>query len=118
MDTNNQAPMPPPSSGPNAGSNKTLMGILSYLGILVVIPLITDAKNDQFVKFHIKQGLVLLICDVLANFIVRIPVFGWILSPLIWLGILVLAIMGIINVVNNQTKELPVIGHLASMFNF
>ncbi|MCL5435760.1 MAG: hypothetical protein M1275_01635 [Patescibacteria group bacterium] len=94
------------------------MAILAYIGILVVVPFLTDAKNDPFVKFHIKQGLVLLIGEVVAMFIAVFPVFGPLLSSLISLVCLVLSVLGIINAVNHETKELPVVGQWAKMFHF
>ncbi len=112
---NFNAPMPPPS--PQGSSGNSGMAILAYLGVLVIIPLVTN-KDDQFVKFHSKQGLVLLITWVIANFLWAIPVLGWFASPIINLGCFVLIIVGIINVVNGQMKELPIIGQFARNFNF
>jgi uncharacterized membrane protein len=117
IDTNvapNQTPTPPPS---NSDSNNTVMAILAYLGILVVIPLIA-AKDNQFAKFHAKQGLVLLICEVIGWFILVVPFFGWIVGPILELAFLVMIILGIVNVVNHQMKELPIIGHFATSFKF
>lgn len=94
-------------------SNRTLMAVLCYFGILVIIPLLTDAKNDPFVKFHIKQGLVLLIAYVIAGFIAWIPIIGW----LIWLALFILFIIGIVNASTGKEGELPVIGSLGSKFN-
>ncbi|HOE15288.1 MAG TPA: hypothetical protein PLH82_01145 [Candidatus Paceibacterota bacterium] len=41
----------------------TGMAILAY--ILFFIPLLTDSKKDPFVKYHVKQGLVLFIGGIL-----------------------------------------------------
>ena len=102
-------------SGKNEG--RTIMGILAYLGPLLVISYIVSSK-DPFVKFHIKQGLILLIIDVII----------WFLGPMFWslyfiirllnLAVFVLVVLGIINVVQGKEKELPFIGHLAHSFNF
>ncbi len=97
----------------NAGQKNTLMALLCYLGILVVIPLLTDAKSDPFVKFHIKQGLVLLITEVILMFIGMVPFIGWMLYPLLALACLVLAIIGIVNAVSGEEKALPIIGQYA-----
>jgi uncharacterized membrane protein len=94
-------------------SNRTLMAVLSYIGILVLIPLLTDAKNDPFVKFHIKQGLVLLIADVVVGFIAWIPIVGWAAGVFIF----ILFIMGIINAAGGKETPLPVIGQFGSKFN-
>ena len=94
------------------------MAILAYLGILIVIPFLTEAHKDPFVKFHIKQGLVLLITEVIASVIAAIPILGWIASPIIWLICVVLLIMGIVNAASGKEKELPIIGKFSSHFNF
>ncbi len=103
-----------PSGVPmNTAQHRKLMGILSYLGILVVIPLIL-AKDDPFVKFHIKQGLVLLIVDILAWFVLSSFLWQlWMLAQLINLGIFILDIMGIVHVIQGKEQELPLIGSLA-----
>jgi len=87
----------------------TLMGILAYLGILVIIPYVM-AKDEPFVKFHIKQGLVLLAIEVVI----------WVLSMLLWqlwwvfniasLAVLAFIILGIVNVVQGKEQELPFVG--------
>ncbi|MBI1755245.1 hypothetical protein HY250_01765 [Candidatus Azambacteria bacterium] len=39
------------SNNAPAAGNKTLMGILAYLGPLVIVSYVTS-KDDAFVKFH------------------------------------------------------------------
>lgn len=110
---------PPQGPGNNsAQSNQTLMGILAYLGILIIIPFLTESRHDPFVKFHLKQGLVLFIAEVIASVILKITIIGWILSPLIGIVSLILLIMGISNVLNKRMAELPLIGHWANKFDF
>jgi uncharacterized membrane protein len=87
--------------------NKVL-ALLSYLGILVIIPLLVK-KDSPFVQFHAKQGLVLLIGWVVSWF----PVFGWIIGIIVF----VLSIIGIINVLNGERKNLPIVGDLAEKIN-
>ncbi len=97
-------------------NQKNLIAIFCYLGILVLIPLLTK-KDDPFVKSHIKQGLVLLIAEVSGMFISVIPLFGWILGPFLTITFIVLSIIGIINVLNGQEKDLPLIGKYGKNFN-
>lgn len=94
-----------PKKGKNIG-----MAILCYLSILVFIPLLTDAKKDPFVYFHIKQGILLLIACVIAFVIGIVPIIGWIISPILWIITIVLSVIGIINAVSGKEKELPIIG--------
>jgi uncharacterized membrane protein len=97
----------------------TLMGVLSYLGPLVIIPLIV-AKDDPFVKYHVKQGLVLLIIEAIVYFVwmflwsILWPL--WMVYQIINLALIILSIVGIINVVQGHEKELPVVGSWGKSF--
>ena len=52
-------PPPPESSAPEVvSSNRNIMIVLSYLGLLALIPLLVD-KEDSEVQWHAKHGLVL-----------------------------------------------------------
>ena len=101
----------------DAEDNK-LMGILAYLGILFLVPYLA-AKESPFAKFHANQGCVLFIVEIALVVVLQML---WVLLPLglyliirllssmVYLGIIVLAILGIINAVKGEMKELPVIG--------
>ena len=78
--------------------------LLAYLGILCLVPLLAK-RDSSFAQFHAKQGLVLLIGWVVS----WIPVFGWI----VWVGVVVLSIIGIINVLSGEMKPLPLVGDVA-----
>jgi uncharacterized membrane protein len=93
----------------------TLMGVLCYLGILVIIPLIT-AKDDPFVKFHIKQGLVLAVIEVIVYAVGMFMWQFWAFYQLINLVMFILSIVGIINVVQGKEKELPIVGQFGNSF--
>ena len=105
----------------NAG-NKNVMAVFAYLWILIIIPFLTDSKNDPFVKYHLKQGLALIIFEligwVLGWFLVFIPFIGTLIMMLWWLATLVLVIIGVINVLNGVEKELPFLGQYGKRFNF
>lgn len=91
------------------------MAIVAY--ILFFVPLLTDSKNDPFVKYHVKQGLTLFITALIIAIISWMPIIGlfaWILN----IVTLVLFIMGIINAAAGNEKPLPLIGKFASKFKF
>ena len=115
--TQNQNP-PAPNPQPQQGKGKNkAMAIIAY--IVFFIPLLTDAKNDPFVKFHVKQGTVLFTAAVVAWLVVRVlPIIGWILSPIFNIAVLVFAILGIINAANGEEKPLPLIGQLSEYLKF
>ena len=96
----------------DAEKNKA-MAIVGYIiPILFFIPLVTDAKNSPFAKFHANQQLNLLLAAVVVNIVGGvIPFIGWfIILPLGTIFLIVVAIMGIINGSKGDMKPLPVIG--------
>jgi uncharacterized membrane protein len=109
----------PPPATPST-DHTLLFGILAYLSILVVIPLLV-AKDDQFVQFHVRQGLVLCVAWV-GMWAVSVVMPGLVtllfapISALLTVGLIVLSIIGIINVVKRQEKPLPLVGKFAKHF--
>ncbi len=101
-----------PTSGPE---KNTLMAVLSYIGPLVIVSLLV-AKDDLFVKYHIKQGLVLLVIEVALYFLSMVLWILWPIINLAQLGVLILSIVGIVNAVGGKEKELPLVGKYASHF--
>lgn len=99
-------------SGPEiTGVEKNkLVAAMSYLGILVLIPLLFVSKDDPFVKFHAKQGLVILIGFVIAG-----VGAGWIpfLGSLVWLVLAIASIVGLIQALQGKWWKVPFIGDLA-----
>ncbi len=89
-------------------SDSNLMAALSYVWVLSIVMLIVK-KDDEFVKFHAKQGLILFI----LSFIGVIPVIGW----LVWLVVVVLDIVGFIKALSGERYKVPVVGDLADKIN-
>jgi uncharacterized membrane protein len=102
-------------TGDTSASNDTLMGILSYLGVLALIPFLVKDQTP-FVRAHAVRGMNLLLLEVIAWVAVAIfswvPVLSSILSWLVSLASLVLSIIGIVNVANHDDKDLPFIGSI------
>lgn len=104
-----------------------VMAILSYFGILVLIPILA-AKESKFARFHSNQGAIL--CIAMFGWIIADTILTAILRAILWRGLglwsiyslcgtilnlvyivfSILAIIGIINAVNGRAKELPIIG--------
>jgi len=102
MDEDKKEPTKPGSTDSN------LMAALSYVWILSIVMLIIK-KDDEFVKFHARQGLILFI----ASFIGVIPVIGW----FIWLVVVVLDIVGFIKALSGERYKMPVVGDIAGKIN-
>lgn len=106
-------------------TNNKIMGILAYLGLLVLVPIFA-AKDSQYARFHANQGLVLCISSIILffasaiiTFIVGIITFGLLALPItIILYLAVFAywvayiVMGIMNACSGEPKKLPLIGNI------
>ena len=96
------------------------MAILAYF--IFFLPLLA-AKESRFARYHANQGLIVLIAYV-ALYIVQLILsailfaglaFGVfaivsLLFTLLYLGLLVLLILGIVNAAQGKAKPVPVIG--------
>lgn len=104
--------------------NNKLMAVLSYFGILVLIPLFA-AKNSPFARFHANQGVILFIIEFIygiLQFILWLIILftvgfdSWVytiynlITTVISLGLFVFAILGIVNAAQGKAKTLPLIG--------
>lgn len=107
-------------------ANKVL-ALFSYLGLLVFVPIFA-AKHLPYARYHANQGLVLLVgmiiwgvIDGVVTALLRALLGNalglWGMYSLcgtalniIYAGFSILAVIGIINVLNGRAKELPIIG--------
>lgn len=104
----------PPSSGKK---QNTTMAVVAY--ILFFIPLLTgDAKKDEFVKYHVKQGLVLFLLCIAINILNMIIPFLFFITYILSLGAFVLFIIGIKNVLSGKKEPLPIVGQFSNLFKF
>lgn len=107
-------------------TNKVL-ALLSYFGLLVLVPIFA-AKHSPFARYHANQGLVLLVGmliwgvidgaltallrALLGNALGLWGMYSFCGTALniVYAGFSILAVIGIINVLNGRAKELPIIG--------
>jgi len=84
------------------------LSILSYLGPLVLIPLLTR-RDDDFARYHANQGLVLLLMNIIAG-----AIFSnfYIIPSIISLFDLFCMVVGIRNVLRGKKEPLPLIGKI------
>jgi len=99
-------------SSSDVEKNKALAIVGYIIPILFFIPLVSDAKNSPYAKFHANQQLNLLISWVVVEIIGgMIPVLGWfIILPFGTIFLFVVMIMGIVNASKGEMKTLPLIG--------
>ena len=94
------------------GARTTVMAALSYLSVLCFVPLLVD-RDDEFVYFHAKQGLVIWIWGVLALFALHVPVLGKWIFGFSSMGVLVFSLLGLVSVVFQRAWKLPVVSWVA-----
>ena len=117
---------PPPAGGATpAGSDRTLMVVLSYLWILALIPLLTK-KDDREVQWHAKNGIGILIGEIVLWIVVTIigyvapSVVGCGISAIscaVWLAFLVIRILCIVKGVAGQRFSIPVLTDIGQKIN-
>ena len=87
-----------------------LLSVLAYIGILILIPLFCNSKGNKFVKFHTSQAFTLVLVELACAVLIRVhilPILFWLISCVA----VVLALIGIYNVIKGEAKELPLIGN-------
>ncbi|MDO4312226.1 MAG: zinc-ribbon domain-containing protein [Eubacteriales bacterium] len=95
------------------------MAVLSYLGILVLIPILAGDKSSEYLKQHMNQGFVLFVLNALIEFAERLVddviLIGGMLSwavDVVDFAFLIIMIMGIISACKGTWKPLPIIGNV------
>lgn len=102
------------------GMDENLEGALAYfLGLLTGILLLIMEKDNKFVRFHAVQSILTniaaaVILIIVGMILLFIPVIGWLLYMLLYLGALGLWLFLMYKAFNKETYKLPVVGDLAA----
>ena len=88
-----------------------LAAFLAIVGFLIALAV---KKDDKYVMFYAKQGLVLGLGFILSGILSWIPIVGWIFSIFIF----ILWIITWINALSGKEKNTWLVGDLASKFKF
>ena len=118
-------PPPPPPAGPGgASSDRTLMVVLAYLGILSLIPYFVKKDDpDTELRWHAKNGLGLFLADIVIwvvffvlQMVLRNSVMGCGMATIncvVWLAVLAVHIYCLIQAVNGKRVRIPVVTDFA-----
>ncbi|MBO4998211.1 MAG: hypothetical protein J6D02_09460 [Lachnospira sp.] len=83
--------------------DKRTTGIIAYITFIGLIVALV-AGDMEGAKFHVNQALVIMLFSLLAP----IPCIGW-----LWgIFIIICWIMGLVAAVNEEEKEVPLIGQI------
>ena len=89
------------------GEGNKALASLSYLSALFLLPYIFT-PNDEYAKFHAKQGLKLFVFGIVIDVIGGLTGIGWIAT----LIRLYLIYKGMSNALNGRKEKLPWIGNI------
>lgn len=103
--------------------NAKTIAVISYITLIGWIVAIIMHNNDQhkteFASFHIRQSLGLIlswICiPLIGLFVSFVPFVGWffgIASVVVYVGVFVLWILGLMSAINNEQREVPLLGSI------
>jgi len=94
-----------------SGLGPKILACMSYLGILALVPLILN-RDDDYIRFHARQGVVIWMWEVLAIYALVIPggrIFFSVSSFLCF----TLSVIGLMSVLLGRAWKLPMIGDWA-----
>ena len=120
MDEQTNPPVSTPTPPASAPKHEENLGWAIVAYIIFFLPLLTKAKDDPFVRFHVKQGLVLFLL-MLVFWLIKIIMpwyLYWRLSELFGLFTVIFLILGLLNVLQGKQEKLPLIGQFADKFKF
>jgi uncharacterized membrane protein len=102
---------------PNVSQDDKVLAALSYLWVLVLIPLLKPG-GSEFVKFHSRQGFLLFLAELVLMAINIVPFLGWIISFLGGLVAIVFSVMGLLAALSGRRWEIPYLNEYAKKLNF
>ena len=100
-------------------SEENWCAALSYVFVGLLWYLLDDKmRKSSFVKFHVKQALVLLIAVLLLEILSTVLFFIFFVWWLVGLFLFIIGLLGVIYALDNQEKPLPLLGSFAKKFTF
>jgi len=94
------------------GKTIAIISYITLIGLIIAFIMNNDKKNS-FASYHIRQSIgiigiyiLLAIFFTVLSFIVYIPF----LSTILYLGVFVLLILGLLSAVQGETKPVPLVG--------
>jgi uncharacterized membrane protein len=103
----------------NADNGKTtaIVSYITIIGWLIAYFAMHQSKKTSLGSYHLRQTLLLFICVVVYQIIVRIIIMAVPATALILslggLAFLVVWVMGLIAAINGEEKPMPLIGEKA-----
>ena len=111
----NETNQAPSTSGVD-GKTIAIISYLTWIGWIIAFVLYNSNKS-QLAAYHLRQSLALMILGIIVYIVqivlIFIPFLGWAIAFLLWIGLVVLWVFGLIAAVNGEEKPMPIIGEKA-----
>lgn len=93
-------------------SKERILAVLCYLGYLYIIPILFLKSSSENLRFHLNQGLLLILVSVARWILCAILPYGLssVLNAILWILILVLAVRGCYSAWTGKRLQIPYIG--------
>ena len=111
----NETNQAPTTSGVD-GKTIAIISYFTWIGWIIAFVLYNSNKS-QLAAYHLRQTLALMILMTLVYIVqimlLFIPFLGWAIAVLLWIGLVVLWVLGLLAAINSEEKPMPVIGPMA-----
>jgi uncharacterized membrane protein len=106
--------VPPLASSASEDRTVAILSYITLIGFVVAVVLFSTGKKTALGAYHLRQTLGLLVASVVlwmgAVVLAFIPIIGPLTAMVIWAGLFVRWLMGLIAAINGQQKPMPVLG--------
>ena len=85
------------------------LAVASYLNVLFLVPLLFPVK-DEFVNFHLRQGIVLFAIGTLVSFVAWGSFFAWLGTGL---AVAAVAVFASVQAAQGRKWKMPILGTVA-----
>ncbi|WP_085440052.1 hypothetical protein [Magnetofaba australis] len=96
------------------GMRSRTMALFSYLGILCLVPMLFN-RDDAYVQFHARQGVVLWTWGVLSILALHVPIAGPFFFSFSAMVIALLSLVGICSVLLARAWRIPGVSIVAGL---
>lgn len=97
------------------GMDQNLEALIAYvLGWLTGIIILLLEKENEYVRFHAMQSIVVFLPITVVSFVLGfIPIIGWLLGIVLWIVTVVLWVLLMVKAGTGHRYMLPVAGEIA-----
>jgi len=100
----------------SSGMQPNFAALLCYVfGVVTGLIFFLLEKENQFVRFHAMQSIVLSLSGAVVSFVlIFIPIIGWMMIPIWQIALIIAWAMCMIAAFQGKWLRLPIIGNIAA----